>query len=185
MTWLLEILMIAGWGCAWAIGLSAVYYFSPFWGWVFTGTAGGLVTAVILHQVRPSPLKKQMLAVFLGWLAGGICSASVTHYNVMTGWLTMGILGGVVTGATVAGTKGARKSVPALRAVLAAIGWVVGGVTGVSVGSTGGLVVGSYLGSAIGGRTAPLIVWAIAWAIQGGITGAVGGAVMSWQLRRG
>lgn len=115
--------------------------------------------------------------VVAGWVGGGLC-ASVANYDVVTGWISMGILGGGLTGVAVARRKRFQMF---LQILAAAVGWVTAGIIGAWIAMAGGWQVGSYIGTAIGGRAVPFIVWGIAWAIGGCVGGALGGALMSWQ----
>ena len=106
--------------------------------------------------------------VIVGWVGAGLCSASLANYDVVTGWVSMGILGGGVTGLAAARRK---RSQMFLQIFVAMVGWVSAGIIGARIALTGGRQVGSYIGTAIGGRVAPYIVWGVAWAIGGCVTG--------------
>ena len=177
-SWLSIVLMSLGWGAAWAIGLMAVNNVAPLTGWLTLGAIGGLVTARVLHSSHPSLSVTRLIMVIVGWAGAGLCSASVTNYDVVTGWVSMGILGGGVTGLAAARRKSSQMF---LSVFVAMVGWVTAGVIGARIASTGGRQVGFYIGTAVGGRVIPFIVWGVAWAIGGCVTGALGGALMSWR----
>ena len=114
-SWLSIVLMSLGWGAAWAIGLMAVNNVAPLTGWVTLGAIGGLVTARVLHSSHPSLSVTRLIMVIVGWVGAGLCSASVTNYDVVTGWVSMGILGGGVTGLAAARRKSSQMFLPDIR----------------------------------------------------------------------
>jgi len=172
MSWLPLPLITAGWGSAWAFGQAVISYVDPTPGWLLTGIAGGMATATALRVARPSLRGTQLLAVVLGWAAGGAASAALTTYEALKGWIVMSLLGGVVTALTV---------VTAKRSAVVVAAWVLGGIVGTVVGTYSARVFGPYAGGALGGRSF-LLIWAGAWALAGCLTGAVGGAVLLWQV---
>lgn len=174
--YLLVIFAVCGWGFAWAIGCSVVFFVGSAFGWLALGTTGGLVTGLMLHWAQPSLRTRQFNAVIIGWALGGAAAVPVTDHDVFTGWLVIGAVGGTITGLALLGTKRGFASV---RTITVAVGWVLGGVIGLRLASTGGRVIGTYLAGTMG-RLAPFMVWAIAWAIAGGVTGLIGAVATPW-----
>ena len=171
-SWLPFAWIIAGWGFAWAFGQSVVSYIDPVPGWLISGIAGGLVTAIALRLARPSLRLGRRLAVIVGWTAGGAAAAALITYDAWKGWIVMSLLGGVVTALTVVRAK---------RSAVVVAAWVIGGLIGTTVGAYLARALGPVTGGILGGRSF-LLIWAAAWAIAGHITGAVGGAVLLWQV---
>jgi hypothetical protein len=175
--WRFVVAVSAGWGLTWALGFQIVYELNSVAGWASIGAMGGLVSVLALRSfARLVP--GRMVLVAGGWLAAGLCAASVTNYEIAKGWIAMGMVGGGTM--AFAGVRSPRLPTAVLMAV-AMVGWIAGGLGGVGSQATWGREVGAYIGIAIGGRAAPYVVWSLAWGIGGSVTGALGGGVMTWQ----
>jgi hypothetical protein len=160
------------------MGCSVVFFVGSTLGWIALGATGGVVTGLMLHWAQPLLQTRQVSTVVIGWALGGAAAISVTNYDILTGWLVIGTLGGTITGLVLLATKRAFLS---FRTIAIVVGWVLGGVIGFGLGSTGGRIIGTYLAGTMG-RWAPFLVWAIAWAIAGGVTGLIGTAVTLWAV---
>src|SRR5438067_9563243 len=130
--------MMIGWGFSWALGLGVVFFLDSRLGWILMGGAGGLVTWLALRQARISRRGGHLLAVVIGWVAGGATSSALTNYGIVTGWIAMATIGGTITSLTAFGVKRSRL----FAATLLLIGWIVGGIVGAEFTFIGGRVLG-------------------------------------------
>lgn len=167
---------IAGWGLSWAVGFFIAYRFRPPIGWAVIGALGGSATALMLRLARQSFRVADLFAVFISWSAGGLISAMVSGYDILTGWMIMATLGGAITGSAM---PLRNSSIVPIPAIAVALGWVSGGVLGAAFASIVGPVIASSLGWLTSGHNR---AWLVCWGIAGGIAGAVGGSVSLWQL---
>src|SRR5690242_10777896 len=76
----LVLLTTLGWGFAWALGISLVFFvdFRP--GWIVMGATGGFTTSVALRCSGAMSHNRRMLPLVAAWAAGGALSTAVTRY---------------------------------------------------------------------------------------------------------
>jgi len=168
--WLPVLYAAAGWGGTWAIGLSAVYYWSAPEGWILMGVLAGAANAMFLRRLPGRPTNRRLLLAAISWIAGGLLSAAYVTYAVLPGWLGLALPGASVT----AWAAGSRSRIATALVFLA---WFGAGVAGWAGCGTAGKAIGMAIAGFIGGRAAPYLVWSIAWGVGGLVTGLIGALV--------
>jgi hypothetical protein len=153
----------AGWGLAWAFGLSVVFYIHPTLGWPFVGIIGGFAVARTLRSAGVLPRRADRTVVVMIWLTGAIISAETAGYGILRGWLIAAAFGGLATGFFVFG----KRAPP--RAIAMAVGWSLGGALGSAFVARAGPILAPLFASTIGG----FFAWLLCWGIGGIITGVV------------
>ena len=162
---------VIGWGIAWAIGLSGVFYLHPMLGWPILGIIGGFTVARTLRMVGALRRPADRRFIVMIWLTGAIISAETAGYVILRGWLIAAAFGGLATGFLVFGKRGLPRTI-----VLTA-GWCVGGALGAVFIAQAGSTLAPMLASTIGGLSA----WLVCWGIGGIITGLVAGGLISFR----
>lgn len=168
-----------GWACSWTVGVFVINNFSRGFGWLVMGFIAGLATAAVLRRGQPDLDGAYLSAIMVGWTIGGVAAGGVAQFDILRGWIAMGLVGGSITGATVLKTN--RRRVAAGIAGVAA-GWLVAGIAGACFGLGYGREIGVRIGELLSGPLQSFAVSGAIWAIAGGVTGAIGCASMLAQI---
>lgn len=164
-------------GAIWAFGLSVEFFLDFGAGWPLIGAATGVLLAALVSFIRPQSRVIKSTAIILGWIGGGLMIASVSPFDILTGWLILSTLGGAITGLAM---FGARRP---MRALATAAGWIAAAVLGASASLAGGHIIAPFIGLMVGGlgggwSLGGRIAWFLCWGAGGVISGAIGAFVL-------